>query len=400
MSGQEPLGAVLAGGRSRRFGSNKALALFRDETLLDRAARALEPVCPDVVVVGRGAELEDRVRWRIVPDAVPDAGPLGGLHAALLEARREGGEGVLLVACDMPLLTPLLLRRVLRAGRESGQTAAVPLAGGGGLQPLCAWYSTACFPVVEERLGSPDRSLRGLLGAIDAHRIPLEALADPGEPASRVALRLRSVNTRAELAELDEAFPAQSPVHTPPAVSIIGYKESGKTGTAVALTAELRRRRYQVGAIKHGHGFRLDTPGTDSWRLRHEGGAERVLLSGPEGFALMGDWGAGDEADVIPLLRSHMAEMEVVVVEGFKRGPLPAIEVFRSGLHPEPFVLSGDGRRGRWLALVSDREGLDRFGEAVRSRVSDGMSLFRLDDPELSARLADLTEREVMGVER
>ena len=49
-------------------------------------------------------------------------------------------------------------------------------------------------------------------------------------------------------------------------------------------------------SVKHGHHHDIDTEGTDSWRLRHEGGAEKVVLAGPEGIAVMGIWGAEREA--------------------------------------------------------------------------------------------------------
>ena len=76
---------------------------------------------------------------------------------------------------------------------------------------------------------------------------------------------------------------------TPPVVCIVGKKKSGKTATVVGLVSELARRGHRVMTAKHGHGFELDTEGTDSWRHRHEGGAHRVVMAAPDQIAVMGE---------------------------------------------------------------------------------------------------------------
>ncbi|MDO9368088.1 MAG: molybdenum cofactor guanylyltransferase [Sphingopyxis sp.] len=85
------LGAVLAGGRSSRFGSDKALAMLDGRTLLDHAVAALRPHCDAVVVVGR----EDVPDW-----PHPDMGPLGGIAGALIHAVEKGFDLVLTAPVD------------------------------------------------------------------------------------------------------------------------------------------------------------------------------------------------------------------------------------------------------------------------------------------------------------
>jgi molybdopterin-guanine dinucleotide biosynthesis protein A len=90
------LGAVLAGGRSTRFGSDKALAELGGETLLDRAVRELEAWCDRVIVVGR-----DGSAGTAIPDwPAPDMGPLAGIAAALRFADIEGFAAVLTCGVD------------------------------------------------------------------------------------------------------------------------------------------------------------------------------------------------------------------------------------------------------------------------------------------------------------
>lgn len=85
------LGAVLAGGRSSRFGSDKALAMLAGQSLLDHAVAALVPHCDAVIIVGRG----DIADW---PRA--DMGPLGGIAGALIHAADTGFDQVLTAPVD------------------------------------------------------------------------------------------------------------------------------------------------------------------------------------------------------------------------------------------------------------------------------------------------------------
>ena len=90
------LGAVLAGGQSTRFGSDKALAEFRGHTLLSHAVDALSGWCEYVIVVGR-----ETAPAPTLPDwPRPGMGPLAGIAAALRHARDEGYEAVLTCGVD------------------------------------------------------------------------------------------------------------------------------------------------------------------------------------------------------------------------------------------------------------------------------------------------------------
>lgn len=172
----------------------------------------------------------------------------------------------------------------------------------------------------------------------------------------------------------------------PTIVCVVGYRDSGKTGVAVALVRELRGRGHRVAAVKHGHGFRLDSPGTDSWRLRNEGGASPVLLAGPAGYALIGSWDPGPEPGLEALVRRHLRGMDVVVAEGFKQEGFPKIGVHRAGLHPESVYDPRDPGADTFVALVTDATDLEV-----------PIPRFALGDPETPRRLADLMECHVMA---
>ena len=156
----EPVGVVLAGGTSRRMGQDKALLRSgAGPTLLERTvatvhAAGLREVVLSVSTVEQGRTWRDAVPavagLRLVVDAGPGRGPLGGLHAALTAFPYQH---VLLVACDMPRLDVAALRALLEKPRDAD--AVVPRVAGRE-QPLHALYGPACLPVAARLLAQLD----------------------------------------------------------------------------------------------------------------------------------------------------------------------------------------------------------------------------------------------------
>jgi len=105
------LGAVLAGGRSSRFGSDKALAELHGRPLIDHAIQALAAQTDAVVVCGRAWGDQ----W-VADRPAPDLGPLGGINAALHAAIERGFGAVLTIPCDAPLLPGDLRDRLTGSG--------------------------------------------------------------------------------------------------------------------------------------------------------------------------------------------------------------------------------------------------------------------------------------------
>jgi molybdopterin-guanine dinucleotide biosynthesis protein MobB len=136
-------------------------------------------------------------------------------------------------------------------------------------------------------------------------------------------------------------------------ISIVGRKNAGKTTLAVALASELARRNRRVMTIKHGHHLvDVDRPGSDSWRHFHEGRAERVLIAGPDLRVLFER--TSDDYDPIALARRYLEDADIVLVEGFKRAPLPKIEVYRPAISPHPLYDPDSAEASRWAAIVTD----------------------------------------------
>lgn len=164
------LGAVLAGGGARRFGSDKALAVWQGRTLLDHAIAALESHADAVVVCGR----DEAPRRCLADRPLPGLGPLGGLNAALDHAADHGFAKVITCGCDTPALSDDLLAR-LSAAPEPCYVAELPIIG--------SWPAILA-PALDEWLArSPDRSLKGWARAASATSISAPGLANINTPA-------------------------------------------------------------------------------------------------------------------------------------------------------------------------------------------------------------------------
>ena len=134
---REVTAAILAGGESRRFGTDKALFVWRGKPLVAHAMEALRPEAAEVLVVAKSAGPFEGLRYlgaRIVLDGRADSNPFWGLLAGL-EALHT--PWLFLCPCDVPLVRPNLLRALFSA--REGARAVVPLWGGTE-QPLAALY--------------------------------------------------------------------------------------------------------------------------------------------------------------------------------------------------------------------------------------------------------------------
>jgi molybdopterin-guanine dinucleotide biosynthesis protein B len=109
---------------------------------------------------------------------------------------------------------------------------------------------------------------------------------------------------------------------------IAGWKNSGKTGLAVRLVEEFTRRGYRISTIKHAHhDFDIDKVGADSFRHRQAGAHEVAIVSGTR-FAIMHELRGEPEPSFEEIL-SRIAPCDLVLIEGYKREPVPKIEARR-----------------------------------------------------------------------
>ncbi len=144
MQGPHPqlAGVLLAGGRSRRMGRDKARLLFLGEPLIARAVRRMAQAARQVVVVAREPARYAFTGVACVPDVLPQAGPLAGLWSGALTLPFPY---FVAGACDMPFFNPRLALGLLHLLVEDDLDAAVPRDAQGREQPLHGVYRRAAF---------------------------------------------------------------------------------------------------------------------------------------------------------------------------------------------------------------------------------------------------------------
>lgn len=196
-------GIIVAGGRSRRLGSDKRrLRLWGEHgpTLLERTVERVHGLCAEVIVVLNDAEHWAHLPARLVADRYPDGGPLGGIYSGLCVARYAHA---LVVAADMPLLNLELLRWMIAQPRDYDVLAprvASSARNRLGVETLHAIYSRACLEAMARQLEAGNPQVIGFFDQVRVRLIEADVVArfDPA------GLTFRNINTPADLAAVQQ----------------------------------------------------------------------------------------------------------------------------------------------------------------------------------------------------
>lgn len=170
-------GLILAGGAATRMGRDKALLRLGGTTLLERAVDRVRRAGGEPVVVGPPRSRLPLPGVRRLDEAADGSlreGPLAALRFGL---RATGAPFALALACDLPLLTEALLRRL--AAEAPAWEAVVPRAGG-ELQVLCAAWGRGCLPAMDAGLAAGERALHPVLGRLRTRYLEEAELAACG----------------------------------------------------------------------------------------------------------------------------------------------------------------------------------------------------------------------------
>ena len=167
-------GIILAGGASRRFGHDKALALVGGVSLLERVAASLDACHPRLIVAPPGRYRQGG--WRNIPDTRPGEGPLAGLEAGL--GALGPGLWAACSAVDLPHLTAAFWTRLAGFVQPEAQ-AVIGYGVDGRAQPLAALYHVSALPVVTDLLSQGERRMSVLLEHLKVIGVEWAALDMP-----------------------------------------------------------------------------------------------------------------------------------------------------------------------------------------------------------------------------
>lgn len=181
-------GVILAGGRSRRMGTDKALLRLGNDTLLEHGIHTLETAVRDVVIAGGEADRYAIAGIPCLADAIADCGPLGGVLAALESSEAPA---VLVLACDLPFITPSLMRMLLVT--DPAAPIVIPRSGS-VVQPLCGRYGTSLRIALRSFLLQGGRQVMEFVSTCQHAYLDIES----GHPLYQPSL-LTNINFRDDL---------------------------------------------------------------------------------------------------------------------------------------------------------------------------------------------------------
>ena len=181
---EDVCGVLLCGGKSRRMGVDKASLPWGSGTFLQAAAARLDMFSEKYLSVSANANPNAKngqserkglaPDWIVLPDKVPDCGPIGGIYTALSTCTAGWA---MVVSCDVPKVEESLLR-VLMAGRTAEAEIVYPVTSDGRMHLTCALYRKSLLPVLEQHIAAHDYRLRSLLDKCRAAIVPLDSAQD------------------------------------------------------------------------------------------------------------------------------------------------------------------------------------------------------------------------------
>lgn len=169
-------GCIMAGGKSSRMGTNKALLDFRGQKLIERIAGQFSAWFDQVVIITNTPAEYAFLGLPMVGDRIPGLGPLGGIEAGLGASRHPAA---FFAACDMPFLSRDLIGHMLELA--AGAEAVVPVIAG-EYEPLHAVYTRACLPAVRAALDAGIYKIVRFYAGLRVRTLDEEAIAPFGAP--------------------------------------------------------------------------------------------------------------------------------------------------------------------------------------------------------------------------
>lgn len=191
---QDVAGVVLAGGKSRRYGSNKAFARLGGIPLIERILKVIGSTFLHIYIITNSREEYAYLGFPMYEDLIKGLGPVGGIYTALKMMGQRGG---FFVGCDVPLLNQGLIRYIVE--RSSGYDVVMPKVGD-YVEPLHAYYGKGCIAQIERIIEEGEYKVSSFLNQVRVLYITEEEIRrfDPR------LLCFNNVNTPEDLRRLEK----------------------------------------------------------------------------------------------------------------------------------------------------------------------------------------------------
>lgn len=188
-------GIVLAGGKSSRMGTDKCCLTLGGISLVEIALHKLQTLCSEVVISSNSYDF-DHLGVKVIRDLITDSGPLAGIYSAI---KKTNAQNYLVLPADLPFMTTDFLKQLVEP--SGNYDVVVPRNNEGFIEPLAAYYSRACLPVIEESLLSGDFSVYKIFKKLNVRYFEWENL-----PIAGNKLLFMNLNSPEDYRQAEEIF--------------------------------------------------------------------------------------------------------------------------------------------------------------------------------------------------
>lgn len=325
---------ILCGGKSSRMGTDKTFLPFGTDSLLNYQIKRFRPYFDQIYLSvqdkqDKAFDYSTYCGCREIPDLYPGIGPIGGLYSCLTEIPEDI---IYFNAVDTPFSSAQLASELCRDLTEHPEYSICLLKNPAGeIQPLQGAYTKSILPKIKELIQNKRYALRGIFDSFPPHIYDAfhkeEQFFNMNDPQSYY-LGLQMLAQKAP-GNFPAQFSGTDGCGKIPALSFTAKSGTGKTTYLEKLLPLLKKQGLKIAVLKHdAHGFQMDKPGKDSYRLTQAGADHMILTSRDQTAAIFTH--PAENPD-LKFLLSKVRHVDFILTEGYKLEKMPKIELLRKG---------------------------------------------------------------------
>ncbi len=328
---------ILAGGLAKRMGGKeKALIEIQNRPLLSYILEIISGYASPIGLnINKNHKKFTKFKYPLLKDKIEGfLGPLSGIFTALSWAKDIDENWVLTLPCDTPYLPKNLIPKIMKLSSiEKNNFDVISVKCNHQTHPVIGLWKTNLIEKLENSLKDGVRKIDLFTSNMNVKYVEYFFKENSFDPFTNLNSPSDILNSQRILGYL------------PPFFGLAGWSGSGKTTLCTSLIKKLTDLGFNVACIKHAHhNFELDTPGKDSFKIR-KSGAIPTIISSKTRFGLIYENTHENEKTLFELInifsQSTFRKNDLLIVEGFKKEPIPKLEIYRHELN-KPLLFSKD----------------------------------------------------------
>lgn len=251
MSKQKITGIILAGGKSRRMGTEKGLLRMSGKYMIEYAIDVLKEICDDIII-SENSEVYNFLGYPVIPDIYSNSGPMGGIYSAMQHSNSDLN---IVLSCDMPFVTKEML--IFLLDNTSNYDVVVPWYGDEKFEPMCAIYRQNTLPVFEKFIQNKNFKIPDAFKQLKINKLKMSKDIEAYDP-----LLFENINSKNELQKALQIMDNKLPILDRLLLIAGAGRNVGKTTLACEIIQEISRKHKLVG-VKISPHFHSQSDGTE-----------------------------------------------------------------------------------------------------------------------------------------